>query len=93
VACLVDVEDILADMKINIYPNPCHDDVNIDLSGFSFNEASIEILDITGRTIQSIIAGYPDIYQCSISGEPAGLYFIQITMDGKRLTRKLSVAR
>ncbi|NLA24780.1 MAG: PKD domain-containing protein [Bacteroidales bacterium] len=91
VACLVDIEDIMINTKINIYPNPASDQVNIDLSEFNYRNANIDILDITGKVIHNKKLEANESYSFSVSNFGAGLYFIQITADGKRITKKLSV--
>ena len=93
VACLVDIEDIMVDLKVNIYPNPASDQVVIDMNELSFRHARIDILDITGKLIYTKEFDQSGSYTIPVDNFRAGLYFVQINADGKRITKKLSVAR
>lgn len=64
-----------------IFPNP--NDGLFYIEWPNMRDASIEIFDALGRYIEGSII-YPDqkLAQVDLSAEPAGLYFIQIQLDG-----------
>jgi len=81
-------EEPIAD-GIKLYPNPTHGTVQLDITkGLRINE--ITILDQLGRRIQS-----PTIVQddqtIRIDHLPKGLYFIHLTGDSRRITKKVLV--
>ena len=66
---------------INIYPNPAMDEVNVDLSAIESETVSIDLLDMTGKVIQTQnnISGSIGVF--NLSSVAKGSYQIRIS-DG-----------
>ena len=77
--------------KINIYPNPVErGDSNVTISGIDFAESpSVKIFDVDGKIVYSglIIEQTIDLGK----GITAGIYFVNLTVNGKIYTEKLIV--
>jgi len=73
---------------LEIYPNPSNDVLNIKLLNNS-DEYHYELIDLTGRTIQTASNANP-VNKFDISGLESGCYFIKITnlADNKSLTKR-----
>lgn len=69
---------------IKIYPIPAKDKIFIELS--SFNYTSVEIIDVQGRLLQSIVLQYPKT-QIDIANLRGGLYILRLK-NGKGTTLK-----
>lgn len=93
VACLVNIEEVMTEMKIKLYPNPASDIVNLDMGELSFQRALVSIFDMTGRKLTEIEPETDGLLTLDISSYKNGLYFVQINFDGKRVTKKLSIQR
>jgi len=73
---------------IGLYPNPAIDELNVDLEGMPDGMITLEIMDVTGRTLQRE-QRFPDGLgglraAMDLMGVPAGSYFLHIvTSDGE----------
>jgi hypothetical protein len=87
--------EILNDLSPNtvvVYPNPATDEVNIRISN-PFQKAQLRIMDTQGKLIvEQEISPEATLLQLRAGAWKAGLYFIQLTIDGERTVQKLQVA-
>ena len=74
--------------KLNVYPNPCTDRLNI-VSSFNGNAM---LLDITGRVVWTS-ANFVSPYTLSTSGISPGIYFLRITSQSATEISKVEVLR
>ena len=86
------INENIADFKLNIYPNPTSDNININID---INEASsfkIELLDMIGRTLlnqdMDLFKGN-NIYSVDLSSYSKGVFFIRISDKNNSVTRKI----
>jgi hypothetical protein len=83
--------DIIPNL-VKVYPNPATDEVNIRI-GRSFREATMHILDAQGRLVlEQPVPPETEGLSLQIGAWKAGLYFIQLSIDGERIVQKLQVA-
>lgn len=68
-------------ITLNVYPNPASDVLNVSIQSGEMQEVSIDIIDITGKTVfnqtQSIGKGNT-MLQLPVSGMAEGLYFVRV---------------
>ena len=77
---------------INIYPNPAHDIINIDMKGSLENYESLQMIDMNGRTVQSLsISGRRDNIELPLSNLEKGSYLIRLVGKSGTLVQKISV--
>lgn len=84
----------LTNNKINIYPNPCSDFLNIEFSERNKSAIIIKLYDISGKLVLSEIENVIDKYSCTlnISKLNKGLYVLTINDDNAlQFYQKLSV--
>ena len=78
------VEESLADIRLNMYPNPTSEVLNIDLGN---NEIDIELklFDMSGKLVhQDKIEAYQTQYVVPMSKVATGSYLVQMqSVDGK----------
>lgn len=67
-------------LQVSAYPNPVGDLLNISLNKGSAINGTLEIMDISGRVLSSVITEKEsaEIIQVNTSGLPAGLYYIHL---------------
>ena len=90
---VVGVEEIEALNSLNVYPNPAVDQLNVQLDLNSNVALIVELSDITGRTVftkQNTANGVQNI-QIPVQQLAAGMYNLEVTIDGQRLSRKVIV--
>ena len=77
----------------DVYPNPFNPVLNIYINIAWAALTQVNILDITGKHINTIHSGYlqPGSHEMRWNGEslPSGVYFVSVTSDEKNLTEKV----
>ena len=89
------IEAILTEPESNfeVYPNPFHDVAMINYSLGKASNVTLEVFDVLGRRTTTLAeefqtAGHYN-YSIEHSDNPAGVYFIRLTANGKTYTQKL----
>lgn len=82
------------DAQLKIYPNPVrHGRLNIDFKGNYKGNASIFIYDLHGSVIkQNLLTGKTSHHKIDVSGIPAGIYYLQVTVDQTVYVERFVVA-
>jgi len=81
----------VSELGLNIYPNPASSSFNVTFSGRSSN-GSVRILDINGKEVMSQnINSMNGAINCD--NLINGLYFVELTVDGKTAIKKLNIIR
>jgi len=83
-------EEIELSHQIRVFPNPTYGEINIDLTNFQKSVLGIKILDLHGKTVQTI----PNLYQnkftyFSLESLPRGIYFIQFKTADFLISKKI----
>jgi hypothetical protein len=63
---------------VSIYPNPTENLLNVDLSQVSEEVETVTLIDITGKTIQTISVNAADKVNFDLSSIASGLYYVRI---------------
>ena len=76
------------EVKLNIWPNPANNYIQIQTSGF----ASFELRDITGKLF---LMGdlHEEISEIDLEGLPVGMYIITANQNGTILSKKIAINR
>jgi hypothetical protein len=83
------INELSQSIKIDVFPNPCIDNVTVRFSEMPEQGSRIEITDITGRTVASReIADASERFYLS---EPAGLYVVKTIVGSKEVINKLII--
>ncbi|MEJ2595234.1 MAG: T9SS type A sorting domain-containing protein [bacterium] len=78
------------DDQIQIYPNPTTGQLSIQLND-NWDRAGISVFNVHGQLVHRRLEHVNNRVNINLSGAPEGLYFIQLTKDGRSLTRKVLV--
>ncbi len=82
------IEEMLA-KEIRLYPVPAGSSVTIDLGTIKSSNASIKILDLSGKTVLEIKMKNT-VEEIELKGISAGVYFMNILLDNQLITKKFS---
>ena len=74
--------------QVAIYPNPAEDQITIDLSKLNTKNAAIEIIDITGKTIDSYILDTNLEIQIDLGAYANGIYQVKVSNDGSTIMKQ-----
>jgi type IX secretion system substrate protein len=90
------IENIETIVDLNIYPNPSASKVNIGFTLSASHNIAVTVTDMLGRTVETIASksyqsgetrltiGAENVYQ-------AGVYMVNITVDGQRVAKKVII--
>jgi mannan endo-1,4-beta-mannosidase len=81
-SCPLGIETI--ENKVNVYPNPVNSVLNISIDQ-AYQTLGIAITDINGR----IALVEHELQQIDVSGLNKGIYFVQVSIDGKETIFKV----
>lgn len=89
----VGVEENVAERNILVYPNPAHEQLNIDLSSSSFgDEVTIEVYNALGELVKSIgVKGNSRTVTLSLAEFEAGMYLVVLSDGTKSATERILV--
>ena len=86
------IEDLQADVGINIYPNPSGGIFNVKFNNVWKGNIDIKVLDIFGRNQhQNILdnSSGNETHKINLSNNSNGLYILELNQDGKRVVKKI----
>ncbi len=95
IGCLVDIADMIFDANLNIYPNPARDVLTIGFGDeFNGKDVNIVVRNILGSIMNEIpIYQVNGEYNLNIGNYAEGMYLVSIVVDGKTITRRISVMK
>jgi sugar lactone lactonase YvrE/PKD repeat protein len=90
------IETIETEIGLNIYPNPSQSTVNIAFTLAEKHTMSVQLVDMLGRTVESILAqSYAEGESVLTIGNKAdyqaGVYFVHIAIDGQGISKKVII--
>ena len=87
---LVGINDLTApEATVTIYPNPASNAVTIDLAAFSGRNINLELYDAMGRKVKNVTKIKAEQYTITRDNLPRGIYFMNITVEGKVYSKKI----
>ena len=91
------VQEFSALSSLQLYPNPAKEQTTLKLDlNKKVDNAEIVLLDVVGKKVADITNGNKIVkgnYTFTIEtvNLPAGIYFVQVTLDGEKVIKKLMV--
>ncbi len=88
------IDDNFKQFGIRVFPNPAKSSVNITIDHQTWDHLTIQMYDYSGKKIfnHTIGKGVGSFQtQIDLSGQKAGLYHIELVIDGNRLTKKILI--
>jgi hypothetical protein len=89
-SCTVGINELASSTDFSLYPNPASDHVTISMNENSKHEADIRIYDMTGKEVKNYNTS-SSLLTIDRDNLQSGIYFVSITIQGKRLTKKLII--
>jgi plastocyanin len=80
------------DLQIHLHPNPVKDKLNIHIAGKIGKNATIDLIDITGKVLQTKVPDQDNTMMTvfDLSKMQAGSYLIQYKDDNQDITKKVT---
>ncbi len=76
----IGIEETISSNGITLYPNPAHNQINLNLATFTNQDLQLKITDIIGKTTQFISINSKDpIYSLNLNAYAIGLYTIELS--------------
>jgi hypothetical protein len=85
------VEEI-SELGLNLYPNPATTSFEVSFDNARSSNGSVRIIDINGKTVMTQnINSLNGTINCD--GLTNGMYFVELTVDGKSAVKKMNIIR
>jgi len=94
IALFLGVDNTVQTAHIKLYPNPTHDQLNIQIDEIKAEEVTLQVLDYSGQLIQTQKWQNTNNSlqtQISLGSYSQGVYFINLLIDGKPHTHTITV--
>jgi len=80
--------------RVPAWPNPFNDQLSIDLSDFSGQQATVRLYDLNGRMVNELFSGTVPYGQTlmthvGLSGTPHGVYLLEVATPSQRDVQRL----
>jgi|ERR1041385_4327214 hypothetical protein len=88
----VGVEENTESLHAAIYPNPCTDQVSIDISNIEINHTELFIYDLKGSVVKKLSASSASVdfnWKFSVADLPDGMYTIRVVNEKKQWISRL----
>ncbi|MHB8261045.1 MAG: C10 family peptidase [Bacteroidia bacterium] len=90
------IKNIETIVDLNLYPNPSMGKVNIDLNLSESHNVAVTVTDMIGRTVETIESksyqtGETTLTIDNNNSYQAGVYLVNISIDGQRISKKVIV--
>ena len=82
----------VTEVTLEGYPNPFDQQLSYRLTGVTGNEATVRLMDLTGRLVQSQTIAITDSYvegNLNTREITAGIYLLEVVMEGERKVMKV----
>jgi len=81
----------------NLYPNPATDETNVNIDLKKSGNVTVSIVNLIGQEVNAVNAGTLNAgnnnIKLNLGSLKAGIYFINVDVDGSTTTKKLTVTR
>lgn len=90
-----EVEETTSTEKLTVYPNPATDKINFNFNCNSDHVSLIELYNISGQLVNSILKGVVKGYnelQLGTAGLQNGIYILKVTSGGKQMEERVLIS-
>lgn len=89
-AMVTNISDLTAnDATFNVYPNPAHSVLTVDLKAFSGKNINVELYDGLGRKVKESNKILTEQHTITRGNLPNGIYLINVIVEGKIHSKKI----
>ena len=86
-------EETIGEETIFVYPNPAKEFINVEFSGLSDENISIEIIDVFGKVVQKENRkNENEMFNLNISSLDAGYYLLKISSGNSVIQKKIIIS-
>ena len=88
---ITQIDGLLSDRDVNIYPNPTSDVLNIDFGKVMNQPVKVSIMNMNGQEVYSREAENQDKLSINLENQKPGAYITRISLNGQDIKRKVIV--
>jgi hypothetical protein len=77
------------EQSFRFFPNPAKDKIHLSFGTADFSHAKVSIIDRIGKEIFSETIHCCSTATVDLPGNPAGIYFLRLTIDGEVISKKI----
>ena len=86
-------EETIGEGTVFVYPNPAKEFINVEFSGLSDENISIEIIDVFGKVVQKVISKNENqMFNLNVSSLAAGYYVLKISSGYSVIQKKIIIS-
>lgn len=89
----IGVEENISLLQFVAFPNPVQDQLTVTFDNPEASNMTLELIDLQGRQIKALhngsISGAQQTHTFDVSDLDAGIYLLNLTLDGKTYTQKI----
>ena len=86
-------EETIGEEAVFVYPNPAKEFINVEFSGLSDENISIEIIDVFGKVVQKVISKNENqMFNLNVSSLAAGYYVLKISSGNSVIQKKIIIS-
>jgi len=93
----ISTNELIAANEMNIFPNPTSGELNVEFTLSDNSFGNINVLDLLGKRVHTITNQTfyqgENNFQIDTDNLTSGIYFLQISAEGKQTTRKFQVIK
>lgn len=91
----IGIENIEANLNLNLYPNPSEGVINLDFTLLEQHSISVNVTDMLGRVIETIASKSYQSGETTLTigagAYQADVYLANITIDGQGISKKVVI--
>jgi hypothetical protein len=88
---ITQLDGLLNDRDVNVYPNPTSDVLNIDFGKVMNQPVKVSILNMNGQEVYSSETNNQDKLSVNLESQKPGAYITRISLNGQDIRRKVIV--
>ena len=90
------IASVESNFDVKVFPNPTSDVLNVRMDLPEASNIQVEVVNVVGQTISSEAYGSivgDQVLMVDVTDYSAGMYYLNITVDGERVTKTFNVSK
>ena len=84
---------VIEDSKIEVFPNPANDKINIDIKDIAINQGNIILTNQVGQTVVNTEFENNGVHAIETTNLDAGIYFLTVKTNNRSFLKKVVIVK